>query len=306
MSRPLPPLDFLTPTGWTDYELQDSGEGAKLERFGPYRLVRPEAQAFWSRRRSRQEWEQADAVFTSSSGDEEKGGWQFRRPLPERWQMRHGSLTFWTQATAFRHLGVFPEQACHWEWAARLIRDAKRPIKILNLFGYTGLLTLAAAAAGAAVTHVDASKKILAWARENQVLSGLEDRPVRWILDDALKFVRREGRRGARYDGLMIDPPKFGRGPKGEVWKLEESLPELLSACRPLLSEKPLFVILSCYAIRASALSLHYALEEMIDHQGSLSSGELAVAETSGDRALALALYARWSPQVAAEMTPCA
>ena len=210
--------------------------------------------------------------------------------------MRYGDLRFWAQPTPFRHLGVFPEQASQWDWMSGLIRAADRPLKVLNLFGYTGLATLAAAAAGATVTHVDASQKAMAWARENQTLSGLADRPIRWLVDDALKFVRREVRRESRYDGLIIDPPKFGRGPKGELWKLEESLPELLDACRSLLSTRPLFVALTVYAIRASAVGLQYLLEPVVaGHGGTIEVGEMGVAERGAGRVLSSAIYARWS-----------
>lgn len=295
MADDLPNLQFLTPDSWTDYELLDSGGGAKLERFGPYRFVRPEPQAFWSRGRPESDWSRADGVFTPGN-DEESGGWEFQNAVPPKWAMRFGDLQFHAQATAFRHMGVFPEQAVHWDWAANRIRQAPAGVRVLNLFGYTGLFSLAAAAAGAIVTHVDASKKILTWARENQERSGLADKPIRWLLDDALKFVRREVRRGKQYDGIVIDPPKFGRGPKGEVWKLEESLPELLAECGELLSDRPLFVVLSCYAIRASAMSLYFALHEMIgDRGGELTAGEVGVRESGKNaRALSLALFARW------------
>lgn len=298
MADDLPNLQFLTPNSWTEYELLDSGAGAKLERFGPYRFVRPEPQAYWSRGKPAVEWSKADGLFVPGN-DEESGGWEFQRSVPPQWEMRYDDLRFRAQATAFRHMGVFPEQAVHWDWAAELIRPAPSGIRVLNLFGYTGLFSLAAAAAGATVTHVDASKKILIWARENQTLSGLTDKPIRWLLDDALKFVRREVRRGKQYDGIMIDPPKFGRGPKGEVWKLEESLPELLAECGKLQSDRPLFVVLSCYAIRASAMSLYFALREMIGNRGGqLTAGEVGVRETGpGGRALSLALFARWQGQ---------
>ena len=291
----LPTLEFLTPGNWPDYELVDTGGGAKLERFGPYRFVRPEPQAYWSRARPERDWA-ADGVFIPDS-DDDTGGWEFSRPVPPRWEINYDRLRFHVQATAFRHMGVFPEQACHWDWAAALVRSAKRPVRVLNLFGYTGLFSLAMAQAGAAVVHVDASKKILAWARENQELSGLADKPIRWLLDDATKFVRREVRRGSQYDGIMIDPPKFGRGPKNEVWKLDESLPALLADCGKLLSDRPLFVVLSCYAIRASAMSLYFALQEMIGRRnGTLTAGEVGVRESPpGRRALSLALFARWS-----------
>jgi 23S rRNA (cytosine1962-C5)-methyltransferase len=296
MGRPLPTLQFLTPAHWADYELLDSGGGAKLERFGRYRFVRPEPQAYWTRARPEKEWAAANGVFVPGR-DDDSGGWEFEHPIPPSWEMAYGPLRFQAQATAFRHMGVFPEQAAHWDWAADLICSAKRPVNVLNLFGYTGLFSLAAASAGASVTHVDASKKIITWARENQALSGLTDKPIRWLLDDAVKFVRREVRRGSRYDGIIIDPPKFGRGPKGEVWKLDEALPELLRDCNKLLSDRPLFVLLSCYAIRASALSLYFALDEMLGKLGdTLTAGEVGVSEARpGNRALSLALFARWN-----------
>ncbi len=226
-SNPTPRIDMLVADKWADYELIDSGDGAKFERFGPYRLVRPESGAFWPRNLAPSEWAAADATFTTAD-EEGAGRWEFPLPLQIPWKMSYRNLRFWAQTTPFRHLGVFPEQAVHWDRASELIRGAGRQVKVLNLFGYTGLATLAAAEAGAAVTHVDASPKTVTWARENQALSGLTDKPIRWLVDDALKFVKREVRREARYDALIIDPPKFGRGPKGEVWKLAESLPALL------------------------------------------------------------------------------
>ena len=292
-----PAYTLLAPSGWTDYALLDSGGGAKLERFGRYTFVRPEPQAIWSRALREKDWEAADGVFTGGDESEDGGSgrWQFRHPLEDRWVMRYKDIHFWVRATSFRHLGVFPEQASQWDWMRERIAQAGRPVRVLNLFGYTGIATLVAARAGAQVTHVDASKQIMAWARENQALSGLEDRPVRWLIDDALKFVQREARRQARYDGLVIDPPKFGRGPKGEVWKLYESLPALLSACRSLLSTHPLFAVLTAYAIRTSALSLHYALEEMFaGYQGALTTGEMVNVEQSAGRMLSTAIFSRW------------
>jgi 23S rRNA (cytosine1962-C5)-methyltransferase len=292
-------LTLLTSPDWQDYALLDSGAGARLERLGPYCFVRPEPQALWQPALPRAAWEQADAVFQGSLGGAEEyegGHWRFRRPLEPRWMVRYKHLRFWAAPTPFRHLGVFPEQACHWDWLSRLIAESGRPVKVLNLFAYTGLASLAAASAGAAVTHVDASKKSIEWARENQALSGLSQRPIRWIVDDALKFVQREVRRGVRYDGLIIDPPKFGRGPRGEVWKLHEALPALLQSCRALLSEQPLFVVLTAYAIRASALSLYYPLQEMLrDYRGSLTAGEMVLVEESAGRRLSTAIFARWS-----------
>src|SRR5579859_1476677 len=289
-------LTQLCASGWADYELLDTGNGAKLERFGPYTFVRPEPQAIWRPALPDRDWAAAHGTFTSKSPDDDSGGWSFRVPIEPRWTMKYGALSFWAQATAFRHMGVFPEQADHWDWAANLIRQAKPPVRALNLFGYTGLFSLATAAAGASVTHVDASKRVIGWARDNQALSGLNEKPIRWLLDDAAKFVRREVRRGSTYDGLMIDPPKFGRGPNGEVWKLDEALPDLLRECRRLLSDRPLFVILSCYAIRASALSLYNGLNDAFAGlDGKTTCGEMIGIDRAG-RALSHALFARWSP----------
>lgn len=296
MKKSEPPrLELVSSPDWEDYELLDSGAGAKLERFGPYRFVRPEMQAVWKPALPESEWKSAHMVF-EAEGDEEGAGWKKLKAAEPRWQMRYKGLKFWAQPTPFRHMGVFPEQAAHWDWIGRQIVSVRRPAKVLSLFGYTGLATLAAAASGAAVTHVDASKKAVTWARENQALSGLSDRPVRWILDDALKFVKREIRRGARYDAIVMDPPKFGRGPKGELWKIEESLPVLLDHCRQLLGPSPLFVVLTVYAFRASALSLYHALSEMVaDRGGELGAGENILIEQSGGRTLSTSVFARWA-----------
>jgi 23S rRNA (cytosine1962-C5)-methyltransferase len=222
-----------------------------------------------------------------------------KRALEPQWMMHYSDIRFWARATSFRHLGVFPEQAAQWDWMSDAIQRVKRPVKVLNLFGYTGLATLIAAHAGASVTHVDASKQSIAWARENQQLSGLEEKPIRWIVDDALKFVEREARRHVQYDGFIIDPPKFGRGPKGEIWKLHESLPALLDACQALLSETPLFAILTVYAVRLSALSLYSVMEEVFKgHNGTTQVGEMLLMEQSAARPLSTAIFARWSPIV--------
>jgi 23S rRNA (cytosine1962-C5)-methyltransferase len=211
-----------------------------------------------------------------------------------KWGDERG-VRFWAMTTSGRHLGVFPECAAHWDWSVELIRKANRSVKVLNLFGYTGLATLAAAAAGAQVTHVDASKKSVAWARENQALSGLTEKPVRWIVDDALKFVQREARRGNKYESILLDPPKFGRGPKGEVWEIYKSLPKLLDACRQVLSDRPLFVIVTVYAVQASALHVGQALRELMrDFGGTVESGELVTREQSAGRLLSQAVYSRW------------
>ncbi|NUQ86024.1 MAG: class I SAM-dependent methyltransferase [Anaerolineales bacterium] len=284
---------LLEAKNWKDYALLDSGGGLKLERFGRYVFVRPEAQAMW-RRSLDSEWKNADAVFVPT-GEESGGHWDFKRQVEEKWEMRYGDLRFWAMTTPGRHLGVFPEVAAHWDWFSGLIAQSKREINILNLFGYTGLATLAAASAGAKVTHVDASKKSVAWARENQALSNLTEKPIRWIVDDALKFVQREARRGVKYEGILLDPPKFGRGPKGEVWEVYRSLPNLLEACRACLTEDPLFVVTTVYAVRASAIHVAQALDEMMKgFGGKIEMGELITREQSAGRLLSQAVYARW------------
>lgn len=289
-------LILVSSPDWKDYELMDTGDGAKLEAFGPYRFVRPEPQAVWRPAMPKNEWESAHMVFKADDEDNDQG-WQIQKPVPDRWEMQYKNLKFWVRPTPFRHMGVFPEQAPHWDWIAEKIRGARSgPVKVLNLFGYTGLSTLASAAAGATVTHVDASKKAVTWARENQERSGLAGRPIRWIVDDALKFVKREVRRGVRYDGFILDPPKFGHGPKGELWKLEESLPSLLQECRSLLTKSPLFVVLTVYALRISSLSLLNALSEMLSgHRGGLTAGEAVLIDRSAGRTLSAAIFARWS-----------
>jgi len=308
-----PSFTLLDSPNWSDYELLDSGDGLKLERFGAYTFARPEAQAMWSRTLPQKVWDAAHAIFQPTA--EESGGhWLEKTKLPERWQMKYPltspsaplsrnssegtgmrALRFWAMTTPGRHLGVFPEVAAHWDWMAGLTQKATRPVNALNLFGYTGMASLALAAAGAKVTHIDASKKSVAWARENQALSRLDDASIRWIVDDALKFVEREARRGVKYDGIVLDPPKFGRGPKGEVWEVYKSLPDLLSACRSVLSEHPLFIAMTVYAVRASALHVGQALEEMMKpFDGIVERGELVTREKSAGRLLSQAVFARW------------
>lgn len=291
------PFTLLESSNWTDYALLDSGDGMKLERFGKYVFARPESQAIWKRSLDA-EWREADAVFIPS-GEESGGHWDFKKQVEERWEMRYGDLRFWTMTTPGRHLGVFPEVAAHWDWFSNLIHhevhEEHKEINVLNLFGYTGLATLAAAAAGARVTHVDASKKSVGWARENQALSNLTEKPIRWIVDDALKYVQREVRRGMKYEGIILDPPKFGRGPKGEVWEVYKSLPSLLEACRASLSENPLFVVTTIYAVRASAVHVAQAMYDMMKgFGGKIEMGELVTREESAGRLLSQAVYARW------------
>ena len=291
MTRAAPLL--LTAEGWRDYALLDSGGGAKLERFGPYSVIRPEPQAVWSRARDAADWDGAEARFEGA--DDSASRWAFAGAAPAPFNMHYGEVAFEARFTAFRHLGVFPEQAVHWDWMRDRIAGAGRPVKVLNLFAYTGVASLIAAAAGAEVTHLDASKKAITWANRNQALSGLDDAPIRWICDDALKFLRREVRRGSRYDGVLLDPPKYGRGTKGEVWQIFEHLPELLSLCRQVLSDDALFLVATVYAIRLSSLSLHEGVTEALaDLPGHLESGEMGVRDAAG-RALASAVFSRWA-----------
>lgn len=287
---------ILETEGWDDYALLDSGNGEKLERYGRYRIVRPEAQALWTPRRPQAEWDSADAKFVGIGDDEADGRWRYKTPLGETWPMAFDGIPFLGRFTAFRHVGVFPEQATHWEWLRDRIAGAGRPVKVLNLFGYTGVASLVAAKAGAEVTHIDASKKAIGWARENQTLGNLGDLKIRWICEDATKFVEREGRRGNRYDGIILDPPKFGRGPKGEVWDIFTSLLPMMKACRGLLSDDALFLILTAYSIRASFYSIDELSAEALDGMGGLlESGELVLREQGGGRVLSTSLFSRWS-----------
>lgn len=279
-----------------DYALLDSGAGEKLEQYGPYRIVRPEGQAIWQRALPQKEWDRADAIFTGDTDEEGLGRWRFPKvPLGETWPMKHDGIDYLGRFTSFRHVGVFPEQASHWDHMAGLIQSAKRPVKVLNLFGYTGLASLVAARAGAEVTHVDASKKAIGWARENQEMAGLGQKPIRWIVDDAMKFAEREERRGSRYDIILFDPPAYGRGPKGEVWQLFEDLPALTDICRAILTPKPLAVVLTAYSIRSSFFAIHALMRDTFAGMGgAVESGELIIREKSAGRALSTSLFSRW------------
>ena len=290
---------FLESSRWQDYALLDSGDGLKLERFGKYVFVRPEAQAMWKRSLDA-EWKNAHAVFVPT-GEESGGHWDIKKKVDDQWTLKYPlpqpnkNIAFKVMTTPGRHLGVFPEVAAHWDWFSSLIAQSKREVNALNLFGYTGLASLAAAAAGAKVTHVDASKKSVGWARENQALSNLSEKPIRWIVDDASKFVQREARRGVKYDGIILDPPKFGRGPKGEIWEVYKSLPDLLSACRECLSNDALFVVTTIYAVRASAIHVAQAMDDMMEgFGGRIEMGELVTRDQSAGRLLSQAVYARW------------
>ncbi len=283
---------ILEGAGWGDYALLDSGEGRKLERYGSFRFIRPEAQAFWRPRLT--EWE-ADGEFVPGSDEDGGGRWQFQRAVPpEGWPLAWREVAFTAQCTPFRHLGFFPDMAPVWDWM-RAMLAGREGAESLNLFGYTGVGTLALSACGP-VTHVDASKKSAAQARENAALSGMEERPIRWLVDDAVKFAAREGRRGKRYDGIILDPPKFGRGPKGETWRIEDGLAPLVAECRGLLDAESRFLFLTVYAVRMSSLALAGLLAEVFAGlPGRIEHGELAVREEGdGGRLLPTAIFARW------------
>jgi 23S rRNA (cytosine1962-C5)-methyltransferase len=281
-------------TAWTDYALVDSGGGRKLERYGPYHVVRPEPQCLWTPRLDPSRWEQADAVFDPTD-EEEAGHWRFREQPRDTWPLKWGDVAFKARFTNFRHLAFFPEQAANWTWL-RERALARSGMRVLNLFGYTGVASLVCAAAGAAVTHVDASKRSVGWARENAELSGLHDRPIRWLCEDARRYVQREVRRGAKYEGIILDPPKYGRGPGGEVWRLFEDLPELMALCAQILSDKASFVLINAYAARISGLSLaHLLRQHTAGRGGQIDWGELALQEEGGGRELGLSFFARWT-----------
>jgi 23S rRNA (cytosine1962-C5)-methyltransferase len=289
-----PSPTLMRTVGWADYGLLDSGGGRKLERFGAVTVVRPEAQCLWRPSLDAAAWEGAQAVFEASD-EEEAGRWRSAKPLPTAWPMAWGPVTFLARATAFRHLGVFPEQAANWAWLAERLGSGE-PIKILNLFGYTGVASIVAAAGGAHVTHVDASKKAIAWAKENANLSGLAAAPIRWICEDARRWVEREGRRGARYDGVILDPPKHGRGPAGEVWRLYEDLPGLAAGCAALLDGAAPFLLAGAYSERLSSLALAGLVgEALAGRGGEVEFGELALMEEGGGRGIGLSAFARWS-----------
>ncbi len=283
---------------WESYALLDSGDGRKLERYGGTSVVRPEPQCLWSPRLGAAVWDMADAVFDPTDEDD-AGRWRLAKPVPETWPLAWRDVRFKARLTPFRHLAFFPEQDANWAFIDQQIRARKTPARILNLFGYTGVASLVAAAAGASVTHVDASKKSVGWARENASLSGLDDRPIRWICEDARKYVQREAKRGSRYDGIILDPPKYGRGPAGEIWRLFEDLPGLLKDCAALLSDDADFLLVNAYAARLSGLSLSHLMAEMLAGRGGrIDWGELALAEEpiGGEgRAIGLSFFARWT-----------
>ena len=278
---------------WNDYELIDCGGGEKLERWGKYTLVRPDPQAIWNTPRENRLWRRPDARYARSS----TGGGQWEtKDVPERWQISYGDLTFNIKPMNFKHTGLFPEQAANWDFAREQIKKAGRPVSVLNLFAYTGGATVACAAAGASVCHVDAAKGMVAWARENAKSSGVEDRPIRWIIDDCGKFVEREIRRGRRYDAVIMDPPSYGRGPSGEIWKLEENLYPFVELVAQVLSDEPLFFLINSYTTGLAPSVLTYILETVVSrrHGGRTESAELGLSVTETGLALPCGATGRW------------
>jgi len=282
---------------WQDYELLDTGNGEKLERWGDVILRRPDPQIIWPLKSENSEWKQADGHYhRSSSGG---GQWTYKRPLPERWSIAYGPLKFHIKPTNFKHTGLFPEQAVNWSWMMNKIREANRPIRVLNLFAYTGGATVAAASAGAEVCHVDAAKGMVQWAKENAELSGLGSAPIRYITDDVFKFVQREQRRGRQYEAIIMDPPSYGRGPNGEMWKLEENLFPFLESCMSILSDKPLFVLVNSYTTGFSPTVLGNLLQLSTSRKfgGKLDCGEVGLPITRSGMALPCGIYGRWESE---------
>ncbi len=282
------PLTTIVAEPWADWGLIDSGNGRKLERYGPVTVVRPEPQAMWSPASAN--WD-PDATFIPGSDDEGGGRWVEHRPVPREWDLARDGVQFHASLTPFRHLGFFPDMAPQWDW----MRAQATGADVLNLFGYTGVGSLLLSGAGASLVHVDASKKSVEGGKANAALSGMAEKPIRWIVDDARKFTAREVRRGRRYDGILLDPPKFGRGPEGEMWRLEEHLAPLLADCRALLDADSRFLVLTVYAVRMSALAIGELVRQLLgDLGGRIECGDMAVREEARGLLLPTAIFARW------------
>ena len=278
---------------WKDFELIDCSRGEKLERWGDQILVRPDPQAIWDTPRANPLWKRPSARYSRSATG---GGHWERGSVPEMWSVRYGELTFRVKPMNFKHTGLFPEQACNWDFIMEKIRAAGRPVSVLNLFGYTGAATVAAAKAGASVCHVDAAKGMVQWGKENAEASGVRDKPIRWIVDDCGKFVEREARRGRRYDAIIMDPPSYGRGPGGEVWKLEDNLWDFVAATAEILSDAPLFVIINSYTTGLSASTIGYVADSIFTKRfgGHSESQELGLPVTDSGLALPCGASCRW------------
>lgn len=286
-------INMWTADKWKDYEVLDASSGEKLERWGDYILVRPDPQVIWNTPKEHSGWQKKNGHYHRSS----KGGgeWEFFN-LPKQWQISYKTLTFNLKPFSFKHTGLFPEQAVNWDWIEGKIKGASRPVKVLNLFAYTGGATLAAAAAGASVTHVDASKGMVGWAKENAASSGLSDAPVRWLVDDCVKFVEREIRRGSKYDGIIMDPPSYGRGPKGEIWKIEDAVYPLICLCEKLLSDVPLFFLVNSYTTGLAPAVLTYMISSALcpRHGGHTESSEIGLPVAESGLILPCGASGRW------------
>lgn len=286
-------INMWTADKWKDYEVLDASSGEKLERWGDYILVRPDPQVIWNTPKEHSGWQKKNGHYHRSS----KGGgeWEFFN-LPKQWQISYKTLTFNLKPFSFKHTGLFPEQAVNWDWIEGKIKGASRPVRVLNLFAYTGGATLAAAAAGASVTHVDASKGMVGWAKENAASSGLSDAPVRWLVDDCVKFVEREIRRGSKYDGIIMDPPSYGRGPKGEIWKIEDAVYPLICLCEKLLSDVPLFFLVNSYTTGLAPAVLTYMISSALcpRHGGHTEASEIGLPVAESGLILPCGASGRW------------
>ena len=277
---------------WKDYEILDMANGEKLERWGNITLIRPDPQIIWKEKSFPEKWKNANAKYNRSNTG--GGNWNFIKPLPKSWQIKYKDLTFNIKPMGFKHTGIFPEQAVNWDWMMNKIRNSNREIKVLNLFAYTGAASVACLKAGASVCHVDSSKGMCEWAKENVASSGLRERPIRFLIDDVVKFVNREIRRGNKYDGIIMDPPSYGRGANGEVWKFEENISDLVELCTKVLSDKPLFFLINSYTTGISSTVLENILRMNISKKGKFSHGEVGLPMTDSKLILPCGIYGRW------------
>ena len=277
---------------WKEYEILDMANGEKLEKWGNVCLVRPDPQIIWKQKSFKEKWNNADAVYNRSKTG--GGSWEYHKKLPEAWQIKYKELTFNIKPMGFKHTGLFPEQAVNWDFMINKIKEAQRPIKVLNLFAYTGGATVACLYAGASVCHVDSSKGMVAWAKENVSASNLQDKPVRYIVDDVIKFVQREIRRGNKYDAIVMDPPSYGRGASGEVWQFEENIADLIDLCTQVLSDKPLFFLINSYTTGISSKVLENLLKLNMEQNGHISSGEIGLPMKDSDLVLPCGIFGKW------------
>ena len=277
---------------WKDYEILDMANGEKLERWGNIFLVRPDPQIIWEEKSFKEKWKNVHGIYNRSKTG--GGSWNFKKKVPESWQIKYKNLTFNIKPMGFKHTGLFPEQAVNWDWMINKIKNSKREIKVLNLFAYTGGATVACLSAGASVCHVDSSKGMVSWSKENVNSSGLKEKPVRYIVDDVEKFVNREIRRGNKYDAIIMDPPSYGRGTKGEVWRFEEDIADLVNLCTKVLSDEPLFFLINSYTTGISAKVLENILRLNIKNSGNFESGEIGLPMTGSKLVLPCGIYGRW------------